>query len=316
MSVMHRQGGIALITALLLVSIATIAAVTLAARQQYDLRRTANLLDGDQAYAYAEGVEAWARLILARDAEDGQTDHLREIWATQLVPMPVPGGEVTGRIRDAQGRFNLNNLINDSGGENPLAVERYRRLLNLLELTPELADTLLDWLDPDIELRLNGAEDNDYLLETPPYRAANRRLSSPSELYQVKGYDAEAVRRLRPFVTALPQTAALNVNTLVVPEDQPRPYVLLQMLVEGMGESEARQLVAGRGEDGYASVDAFAQEPALAGRDLALDNLAVSSRFFVVEAEVDIGTARSRVFSLLQRDGQTLTALQRTRGTR
>ena len=315
MYVMKPQHGIALITALLLVSIATIAAVTLAARQQYDLRRTANLLDGDQAYAYAEGVEVWAQLILARDAEDGQTDHLREVWATRLPPVVVAGGQVGGRIRDAQGRFNLNNLANDSGGENPLAVERYRRLLALLELPPELADSLLDWLDPDIEMRLNGAEDNEYLLETPPYRAANRRLASPSELYQVKGYDGEAVQRLRPFVTALPQTTALNVNTLVVPEDRSRPYVLLQMLVEGMGESEARQLVAGRGEDGYASVAAFAQEPALAGRDLALDNLAVSSRFFVVEAEVDIGTARSRVFSLLLRDGQTLATLQRTRGT-
>ena len=316
MNVMHRQRGIALITALLLVSIATIAAVTLAARQQYDLRRTGNLLDGDQAYAYAEGVESWARLILARDAEDNSTDHLREVWATQLAPVPVPGGQINGRIRDAQGRFNLNNLVGDGGGENPLALERYRRLLTLLQLPPELADSLLDWLDPDIELRLNGAEDTEYLLETPPYRAANRRLNSPSELYYVQGYDAEAVQRLRPFVTALPQATALNVNTLVVPADQPRPYVLLQMLVEGMGESEARQLVAGRGEDGYDSVDAFAREPALAGRDLALEGLAVSSGYFVVEAEVDIGTARARLFSLLQRDGQALAVLQRTRGTR
>lgn len=312
---LHRQNGIALITAILLVSIATITAVTLAARQQYDLRRSANLLDGDQAYAYSEGVETWARLILARDAEDNQTDHLREVWATELAPVAVPGGQLNGRIRDAQGRFNLNNLINDAGTENPLALERYRRLLLLLQLPPELAESLLDWLDPDINLRLNGAEDNEYLLEDPPYRAANRRLNSPSELHYVKGYDAEAVRRLTPFVTALPQTTPLNVNTVVVPETEPRPFVLLQMLVEGMGETEARQLVVGRGEDGYESVDAFAQEPALAGRDLQLDNLTVSSQFFLVEAEVDIGTARSRLYSLLRRDGQELVTLQRTRGT-
>lgn len=312
---MQRQRGIALITAILLVSIATITAVTLAARQQYDLRRSANLLDGDQAYAYAEGVETWARLILARDAGDNQTDHLREAWAMQLAPVPVPGGQINGRIRDAQGRFNLNNLVTDAGAENPLAVERYRRLLMLLQLPPELADSLLDWLDADIELRLNGAEDNEYLLESPPYRAANRRLVTVSELYYVKGYDAEAVQRLQPFVTALPQATALNVNTVAVPEQAPRPFVLLQMLVEDMSESEARQLVTARGEDGYESVDAFAQEPALAGRAPQLDNLTVSSQYFVVEAEVDIGTARSRLFSLLRRDGEQLTTLQRTRGT-
>lgn len=314
MKMMQRQRGIALITAILLVSIATIAAVTMASRQQYDLRRSSNLLDGDQAYAYAEGVEAWARAVLIRDAGDSQTDHLGEVWATQLAPVSVEGGQIAGRLLDQQGCFNLNNLIRSDGTEDPIAIARYRRLLELLQLPTELVDATLDWLDPDINPRLNGAEDNEYLLEQPAYRAANRHFTSPSELYYVKGYDAEAVQRLLPFVTALPASTPLNVNTAVVDKTQPHPFVLLQMLVENLTENEANQLVTGRGEDGYESVDAFIQEPALAGRQIDTAGLTVSSEYFLTQAEVDIGTAHSRLYSLLQRTNGKVSTLFRTRG--
>ena len=60
------QRGVALVTALLVVSLATVAAVAMAMRQQIDVRRTANLLHGEQAYAYAVAAESWARVILRR----------------------------------------------------------------------------------------------------------------------------------------------------------------------------------------------------------------------------------------------------------
>ena len=43
-----RQRGVALVTALLVVSLATVAAVAMATRFQIDLRRTGNLLNGEQ----------------------------------------------------------------------------------------------------------------------------------------------------------------------------------------------------------------------------------------------------------------------------
>ena len=46
----ERQRGVALITALLVVALATVAAVAMATRQQLDIRRTGNLLHGEQAY--------------------------------------------------------------------------------------------------------------------------------------------------------------------------------------------------------------------------------------------------------------------------
>ena len=64
------QRGVALVTALLVVSIVTVAAVAMATSQQIDVRRTANLLHGEKAYAYAVSAESWARIVLRRDARD------------------------------------------------------------------------------------------------------------------------------------------------------------------------------------------------------------------------------------------------------
>ena len=111
----HAQRGVALVTALLVVALATVAAVAMASRQQLDVRRTANLLQGDQAYVYAQAVEDWARVVLKRDAKDNQIDKLDDDWAQRLSPIVVPGGQVDGFIIDLQGRFNLNNLVKPDG---------------------------------------------------------------------------------------------------------------------------------------------------------------------------------------------------------
>src|SRR5215217_4270408 len=121
----HKSQGVALITALLIVALATVAATSFATQQQLDIRRTGNLIDGDQAWAYAEGGEAWAKLILQRDTKDDQqansnpddqqansaTDDLTEPWAQPLPPIKLIGGYMIGRITDAQARLNLNNLV-------------------------------------------------------------------------------------------------------------------------------------------------------------------------------------------------------------
>ena len=96
----RRQRGVALITALLVVSLATVAAVAMVTRLQVDMRRTGNLLNGEQAYAYAVAAESWAFVILRRDQEESDFDSLGEDWASALPPIAVEGGFVNGRIED------------------------------------------------------------------------------------------------------------------------------------------------------------------------------------------------------------------------
>ena len=301
-----RQGGVALITALLVVTLATVIAVAMATRQHIDVRLTGNLIHGEQAYAYALGAEAWAQVILRRDSTQSDHDSLDEDWATALPPLPVEGGQVSGRIEDLQGRFNLNNLAVKDGKNNDADVAYFRRLLEILKLEPALTDALLDWTDADINVRFpNGAEDENYLLGAIPYRAANRMLVDPSELRLVKGFDANAVRLLEPYVTALPQRTRINVNTA--------PSVVLLALNQDFTQSDVDAMIAGRGESGYASVADFMRQDALAGRELG-ETIDVKSNFFLVHTDVIVGQGQAHLRSLLMRDKNRLPrVLYRTR---
>ena len=49
----------------------------------------------------------------ADDARSGPLDHLGEPWAFPLPPTPIANGAIEGRIDDAQGRLNVNNLALD-----------------------------------------------------------------------------------------------------------------------------------------------------------------------------------------------------------
>ncbi len=106
----HRPRGVALITVLLIVFIASLAATSLASLQQLAIRRSSVLLHQQQARLYTLGAEQWLMLLLHRDRQDNQTDHLGETWANPPAALPLDEGTLTLKVRDLQGCFNLNNL--------------------------------------------------------------------------------------------------------------------------------------------------------------------------------------------------------------
>lgn len=303
----RKQAGIALITVILVVALATVAAVAMAARQQIDIRRTENALHGDQAYQYALAAEQWAGRILIRDRRDGAVDHPGEMWAQRLPPLPVEGGAVEGRIVDEQGLFNVNNLL-APGTFGEVAQERFLRLLLALQIDPELVMALLDWMDPDVEERVQGgAEDNFYLGLEPPYRAANQLLTSPTELRQVKGVTPEVYEKLAPYVTALPTFTPLNVNTA--------PPALLMTLADGLSLEALKRLEEDRPEDGFPDVNAFLAHQVFVGMTVSDAGLSVGSEYFRVAVTAYVGRFRTTLFSLVHRgeDGRAR-VLQRSEG--
>jgi len=303
------QQGVALITALLIVALATTAAAAMTSRQYLDIRRSANVLEYDQAMLYVAGIEGWAGQILRQDAEDNQVDSLDEDWATELPPIPVDGGQLAGAAEDMQGRFNVNALLAADGSIEPLALERFRRLLLALELDPEIAERLADWLDADDETRLGGAEDVEYLGLEAPYRAGNGPLASPSELALLLGVTPEVMARLSPYVAALPREAGLNVNTIA--PDKPE----LVMALAEVARAEAEQVLADRGTQGHESVSDFLQHAAFAGRTVSAQGLAVKSDYFVITSHVQFGRSVFTTYSLLQRGTDGTRVLRRAQGT-
>src|ERR1700749_513218 len=112
----ESQRGVALITALVVMAIAAAIAAAMYWRDGLATRRTAAVVQGDQAMEYALGAEGWAEQILARDAkQNAQATSLSQDWAHQLPPLPVDGGQILGKPEDLQGRFNINNVSTPAG---------------------------------------------------------------------------------------------------------------------------------------------------------------------------------------------------------
>lgn len=299
----QQQYGVALITALLVVALAASIAVAMVSRQQIDIRRSGNLLQYEQATLYVEGIEGWAARVLTQDIQDNQIDYREEDWATQLPPMPVEGGQLAGGVEDLNARFNLNSLY-VNGTVNTVAVDCFRRLLATLNVNGGVADALLDWLDEDDKQRFpDGGEDNLYLGMEQPYRVANTEVASPSELLLLHNMTAEDFDKLVPFVTALPGTSVVNVNTASAE--------VLQAMIPGLSGSDAETLIANRGTTGYADLNAFTGQQVLQGKNVPTDLLAVSSDYFVVTSHIQFGRLTTSFQSMLYRDKQTGTQLIR-----
>jgi len=302
----QSQRGIAVITAILVVAIGTVIAVNLMWQATLDIRRTEAALAADQGLLLVQGAEAWAADILRQDQVDSpNSDNLSEIWAIELPPLPVEGGTITGRLEDLQGRFNLNNLVTQDGTENELARRQFERLLALLEIDPTLAGAVVDWLDPDSELRFpNGGEDVTYAGSEPPYRTANSMITSTSELMAITGFDRETYTRLAPYVAALPIGTKLNVNTA--------SNVVLASLSDDIDLATADSLIDERAGADFPDIDATFEglvEPEV------LQTIDGVSAHFLLTATVTLGTNQLTMRAVLQRDPSGLTrALFRSLG--
>ncbi len=304
---MRRQRGVALIMVITVVAVITVAMAGMASREQVDIRRAGNLFDRQSAYLLTLGAEDLARAVLLQDRRDSENDDLSEYWAQPTPPFPVGDGTIHGRLEDLQGRFNVNGLIDAEGAVVERELKRFRRLLAIVELDPEAAEAVLDWIDRDGETRFpSGAEDDYYMSQNPGYRAANRFLVSPSELALIKGIGHAGYQKLAPYVSTLPEPTAINVNTA--------PAAVLAALVEGFGMAEGEALAEARGEAGYETLEAFAEQESIPADALDSGGLALASNYFLLDAQAEWGRARVRLFTILKRDGGKVVALLRGEG--
>lgn len=146
-------------------------------------------------------VISWALEIDSRLTLSGSANRILEAEAmacsgaeVALHPTIKPGSpnlkrQIDGResyeaqISGEGGRLNLNWLV---AGEDPTRLEILRKYLENkgidLNEREHMIDCLLDWVDPDNLVRLNGAE------ESEDYHPANSLLTRIDQLKKVKGW--------------------------------------------------------------------------------------------------------------------------------
>ena len=288
----RTQRGIALVTAMMIVAIAAAIAAQIAFAHQIWFRQMENIADRDATDWLRRGALHWASLALLEDAGQNSIDHLGENWAMALPTLPVEGGAIRVAIEDAQARFNLNSV------EDPANLKVLQRLLEGLRLDPLLANAVADWIDPNSDARAGGAEDIDYLNLDPPYRAANRPMASVDELRLVRGFDAQTVRALLPYVTVLPvATNTINVNTA-------SPVVLAALT--GIDLQTAERIVKERVGKPFNNPGEFNSKLAPLAAPPGID---VKSAYFLVTLDTSIGRHERHSEALLQRDASRNTTV-------
>ncbi|WHS60810.1 type II secretion system protein GspK [Pseudomonas sp. G2-4] len=262
---MKRQRGVALISVLLVLSLALLLTGGMLRSHRLLLQSSAQQLQQVQLRQLGLAGEAWALEVLEGSAitPSGPVD-LSQDWARLEPAFAVEEAELHIDIEDLSGRLNLNALL-AQGQIDQVTLGRWARLLALLEL-PALS---LPQVGPVQEL---------------------------SQLRLLSGMDRPTLRRLEPWVVVLPKEARLNINTA--------PPLLL-MTLDGMEDGPTKALVNQRPNKPYASVQAFTGDPLLSGLGLSSHGLGVSSRWFRISVRVARAGSRLRLASDIELDPVT-----------
>lgn len=293
-SSIRRQRGVALITVLLVMAVATVIASQVVSRLNFHIQRTQNQQLQAQAYQYALGGEEFARQLLHEDHEKSSYDHREEPWAKLKPVYTFNQGQLKIQLLDLHSRLNINNLLTDEGTLNEAVYEQFLQLFNALSIDTQLLNTLVDWLDKDVTPRVLNSEDNGYLALDTPYRAANAPLSHLSELLLLQGWQQQQLTQLAPYVTVLPVATHINVNTASA--------TVLATLAKKLTPLQAAAIVPSQQGGGFDSMEAFLTHDSLAGIEVNTSAASVNSEFFMVYVESTFAERTVRLQSLLHRD--------------
>lgn len=259
------QRGIALISVLLVMSLALLITSGLLRSHRLALQSSAQALQHVHLRQLAVAGETWALVRLQEAAKDAdKTVDLTQDWAQMTPDFDVEDAHIEVGIEDLAGRFNLNALL-IHGQIDQVTRNRWERLLDGLDLPPR-------------PLAQVGA------------------LRELSQLRLLPGVDGPLLRQLEPWVALLPADAALNINTAPAP--------VLRAL-DGVEAATSDALVRQRSTQAWQSVQAFTQDPLLSGAGLSSHGLGVGSRWFRITVQVAQGQSGLRLATDVERDRDT-----------
>ena len=330
MSVASRasQRGVALLTAIILVALATVLAVAIAFHTAMTARRGASSFTVEQGLQFGGGAEIIAAYALVQDARSAggrspgpQTDHEGDIWTQPFPPTEVaPGITFEAVLTDESGKFNLNTLANidpNNGGADPESLGILEKLLTLLGMETRWAGVIADYVDRDTQQSTNGAEDGVYTSLRPPHRTPNAPITSVSELMAMPGFGRENYLKLLPHVTALPpEERRINVcfatGALLDALDSQFASSLNRTYVD-MDPKAFAELKASSCPQ---MIDTLVGTNRPADRNQQLRaRVADQSTYFRLHTWVTIGTTRFALYSLMERKGTVVRVVNRTFGT-
>ena len=302
-----RQRGVAVVTALLLTTLAISIVASLFWQQQVQVRSMENQRLQLQTKWIQRGALDWASVILRQPF--GGRISLEQVWATPLAETRLDqyierervqgenfDASLSGQVFDASARYNLNNLA--SGGLRDQAeTEVLGRLLTNLRLEARLARPIADFVAAGQPLAAPDPE-NPVKVPQAPRSGNPMPIMRVDDLLAVPGVKPETVEALRPFVIVFPTNEAkVNVNTA--------PAEVLAAVLQGCSVSQASAMVEQRKRVPWNDVQQFKSEFQCTqeAQPQGEAHIDISSNYFLVQSRIRLDRAALDAESLVERGG-------------
>ncbi len=304
----RRQRGVAVVTALLLTTLAVAIVASLFWQQQVQVRSMENQRLHLQTKWILLGALDFSRLVLQQDANFTSQTTLDGIWATpvaetrldQYIERERVEGEsfdatVSGHMIDAQSRYNLGNLSADRLIK-PEQVGMLQRLLLHLQLDAGLAMRIAQ--------AVAATQSPPLVAGTPMVGPQSKKSNAtgPIEMMQVDdllvvpGVTPEILAKLKEFVIFLPEVTKVNVNTA--------PAEVLASLSPDLSLTEANTLVARRKQAYFRDEGDF--KGAAGSNKTWVDGMVeVKSSYFLVLSQVRLDRASLDSEALMNRKNES-----------
>jgi general secretion pathway protein K len=331
----YRQRGVAVVTALLLTTLAVTIVASLFWQQQVQVRSIENQRLQLQKQWILRGALDWARLILRENARLSNYDSLDQPWAVPLLDTRLDqyvennradtessDATLSGQMVDAQSLYNLTNLA-PNGQIVEKEVKVFARLLASQRLNPSLAQDTAAIVAASVPRQpapANGAQGSEQNIDpltglpranantntgatgnqaTAPVTVSSQRLmpmTQVEDLLAIPGFTPEAVEKLRNLVIFLPQGGtSLNINTA--------PVEVLAAVIENISTSDAAVIVATRTTASFRSKETIANQlPGIP--TIGSNNIDVYSNYFLVNGRVKLNRAALQIQALMKRTGR------------
>ena len=294
----RAQAGAAIVTALLVVTLAAVIVSALFYRESVAVRSIENRLSLSQTRWVERAALDWAKVILRSDT--AVFDHGTDVWATPVVETQldetVTGGAkigdrqrnafLAGSVTDAQAKFNVNTLVGANGQPSAPHMAAMTKLMSLLGLPESLVQ----------QAYARILKSRPTTLDNQQVPAAEIRLIQFGDLRDIVGFDDAVMQALQPHVTVLPdETTTVNLNTAT-------PEVIAAMIPEAQ-LSAVKSFVAQRERLPLTTLSA-ARERMGIDTTVALNPqlLSVNTRFFLVNGMIRYDRVESQTETLIRRD--------------
>jgi len=284
-----KNDGIALISALILIAIATSITTFIFKNQQSKIKEINLQRINLQATQIYEGAVDWIKLILDEDLKFSKTDTLDEPWTLKLEKIDIKNftedislqkefsnAHINGYLIDAERIFNITNLIMGDSKRKKFYKKGFE---NLLDESSNLEQPQIEKLLSNIEaFSLNADKFN--------FNAQKEDLINISKI------DSTNFAKIHQLIIFLPVTSKNNINTM----DQ-----LMIKILCSINQSDVEEIISVRSVSPFKNKrDLLKRINSIQGND-CVNFLKVSSNYFIVHGLVKIDKVIFNGSSLLDR---------------